>query len=87
MAYDEDDFTEPQRKIVVETEDAVLRILSDSRARLADTGMDFTPSGEGDFSCTRCSCAAFVSGSTRGHPSLSCKRLGCGHSFTVHRVW
>jgi hypothetical protein len=83
MTYDNDDLTDPQRQAISEAENAILQILADTRTKLAEAGMDLPAAEEGDFSCTRCSCEFFMSGST---PGLACKRSGCGHSFTLHRV-
>ncbi len=82
MAYDDNDLTEPQRQIVAEAEQAILRTLAETRTKLTENGMDFPPGQDGDFSCTRCACEFFMS----SRPGLLCERTGCGHSFTIHRV-
>jgi hypothetical protein len=75
--------TEAQRKAITEAENAILRIVAETRGRLTETGIDFRGE-DGDFSCTRCDCEFFMS--PPGRPILACKRQGCGHSFTLHRV-
>jgi hypothetical protein len=86
MTYDNDDLTESQREAITEAESAIVQIVSDTRARLAETGMDFPVPAEGSTRCLRCDCEFFMSSSTPGRPSLICRRSSCRHSFTVHDV-
>lgn len=90
MSYPVEDLTDEQRRTISDAEAAVRRVVAEAHARLADSGMDIPrppPPGEpGDFSCTFCACEFYLSGPGSG-PGLACTRPGCGHSFTVHRVW
>ncbi|HEX2313965.1 MAG TPA: hypothetical protein VHJ17_09535 [Thermomonospora sp.] len=76
------DLTPEQKAVVEEAEAKAERILKDARSRLAEMGVAVEQGEPGDFSCSRCDCAAYT-----GTPLAPCRTPRCGHAFTLHNVF